>query len=58
MEEFDLPSAYEALARAHAVAGDTGEAQRFLDLGRAEAAKIEDAEDRRHLESQLHSISV
>ena len=58
MEEFDLPSAYEALARAHAVAGDTGEAQRFLELGRAEAAKIEDAEDRRHLESQLHSISV
>ncbi len=56
MEEFDLPSAYEALARAHVVAGHSGEARRFLDLGRAEAAKIDDAEDRAQLESQFAEI--
>jgi hypothetical protein len=56
MEEFDLPSAYEALARAHAAAGHSEEARRFLELGRAEAAKIADADDREHLESQLASV--
>ena len=56
MAEFDLPSAYEALARAHAVAGNAVEARRFLELGRAEAAKLADAEDREHLESQLASV--
>jgi hypothetical protein len=56
MAEFDLPAAYEALARAHAVAGATGEARRLLELGREAAAKIEDADDREHLESQLASI--
>lgn len=56
MEEFDLPAAYEALARAHAVAGDTAEARRFVELGREAAARIEDAEDREHLESQLATI--
>jgi hypothetical protein len=56
MDEFDLPSAYEALARAHAVAGNADRARRFLELGRAEAAKIEDAEDREQLESQFSEI--
>jgi hypothetical protein len=56
MDDFDLPGAYEALARAHAVAGHNEEARRFLELGRAETAKIADAEDREHLESQLASI--
>jgi hypothetical protein len=56
MEEWDLAAAYEALARAHAAAGHTEEAQRFLELGRAEIATIKDAEDREHLESQLASI--
>ena len=56
MEEFDLPSAYEALARANAVAGDADEARRFVDLGRAETARIADAEDREQLESQFAEI--
>jgi hypothetical protein len=56
MEEFDLPSAYEALARAHAVAGNAGAAKRFVELGRAETAKIGDGDDREQLESQLDSI--
>ena len=56
MQDFDLPGAYEALARAHAVAGDSAEARRFLELGRAETAKIADPEDREHLESQFAEI--
>jgi hypothetical protein len=56
MEEFDLPAAYEALARAHAAAGNSDDARRYLELGRAETAKIADAEDREHMESQLASI--
>jgi hypothetical protein len=56
MEEFDLPAAYEALARAHAVAGRGEEARRFLAVGRAEISTIADAEDREHLESQFASI--
>jgi hypothetical protein len=55
-EDFDLPAAYEALARAHATAGEEAEARRYVELGRAEAAKITDAEDREHLESQLGSV--
>jgi hypothetical protein len=57
MEEFDLPVAYEALARANAVAGNADEARRFIDLGRAEAAKVADAEDREQLESQLENAA-
>jgi hypothetical protein len=58
MAEFDLPSAYEALARAHAVAGDSAEARRFLELGRAATAQIADADDREQLESQFASIAI
>jgi len=58
MEEFDLPSAYEALARAHAVSGDPAEARRFLELGLAATAKIADAEDREQLEAQFAEIAL
>jgi hypothetical protein len=58
MEDFDLPSAYEALARAHAVAGDTDEARRYVELGRAAAAGIAEEDDRGQLESQFASIPV
>jgi hypothetical protein len=56
MEDFDLPSAYEALARAHVAAGRSEEARRFLELGRVEASMMADAEDREHMERQLASI--
>jgi hypothetical protein len=58
MEEFDLPGAYEALARAHAVAGDTAEARRYVELGRAETAKIADEDDRRHMEADFATIDA
>jgi DNA-binding transcriptional MerR regulator len=58
MEQFDLPAACEALARAHAVAGDVGEARRWLERGREESAKIEDEDDRAVIETDLASIRL
>ena len=58
MEEFDLPAAYEAVARAHMVAGDTAEAKRYYDLGIAATAKIEDEEDRQIIEKDFATIRV
>jgi hypothetical protein len=58
MADFDLPSAYEALARAQAVAGNGDEARRFLELGRAETAKLADVDDREQLESQFADIAL
>lgn len=46
MEEFDLPAAYEGLARAHAVAGDTAESRRWQARGEEACAAIADDEDR------------
>ena len=58
MEEFDLPSAYEALARAHAAGGNAAEARRYVELGREAAARMEDTDDRAQLESQLADIPL
>ncbi len=58
MEEFDLPFAHEALARAHALAGNAGEARRHLELGRAEAAKIADEDDRAIVEADLATVGA
>jgi hypothetical protein len=56
MEEFDLPAAYEALARAHWVAGELDESRRYAEFGRAATAKIADAEDREHMEADFATI--
>jgi len=56
MEEFDLPAAYEALARAHSVAGDVEEARRYVDLGRNVTAEIADEDDRRLMEADFATI--
>jgi tetratricopeptide (TPR) repeat protein len=58
MEDWDLPYAYEALARAHAVAGDRDEAAHYLALARQLAEKVEDAEDREHLVEDLGTVAV
>jgi hypothetical protein len=55
-EDFDVPFAYEALARAHAVAGDAAESQRWLARAREAAERIEDAEDRELVLADLDSI--
>ena len=58
MKQFDLPAAYEALARAHLVAGDEAEAERYRDLGLEATAKIEDEDDRQFMEAEFATISV
>jgi hypothetical protein len=44
--DWDLAFAYEALARAHAIAGDADEAARYKELAREAGEAIADAEDR------------
>jgi len=56
MEEFDLPAAYEALARAHMVAGDEAEMRRYAELGRAATARIADEDDRKIMEADFASL--
>jgi hypothetical protein len=56
LEEFDLPFAYEALARAHALAGDRDEAERWAIRGREAAAAIRDEDDRELVLMDLATI--
>src|SRR5947209_11431482 len=58
MEDWDLPAAYEALARAHAVAGDAAEAARYRDLGLEAVARVADAEDGEHIAADLRGIRM
>jgi cation transport regulator ChaB len=58
MEEWDLPSAYEALARAHAVAGAADEAERYRQLGLEAVAEVADQEDRAPIEADLRGIPM
>jgi hypothetical protein len=58
MEDWDLAGAHEALARAHLAAGDVEEARRHLELGRAEAAKIAEEDDRKHIEADLDALPL
>ncbi|HEY6585260.1 MAG TPA: hypothetical protein VIZ29_10480 [Gaiellaceae bacterium] len=56
LEDWDLPFAYEALARAHGVAEDPDEAARYAELARDSARGISDPEDREHLEEALATL--
>jgi hypothetical protein len=56
LEDWDLPFAYEALARAHSVAGNAEDARRFAELGRAAAAAVADEDDRGPVEADLATI--
>ena len=58
MEPFDLPYAYEALARAHGVAGDRDQAAHYLALAHQSAERVEDADDREHLVRDLDSLTL
>jgi hypothetical protein len=55
-EDWDLPFAYEALARGHAVAGELDESARFELLARELAEAVADVEDREHLVSELATL--
>lgn len=54
--DFDLAYAFEALARAHAVAGNGGESDDWLERARAATADVAEAEDRELLLSDLAQI--
>jgi hypothetical protein len=54
--DFDLACAYEALARAHATAGEREQAARYETLGREAAARIADADDRELVVSDLDTL--
>jgi DNA-binding transcriptional MerR regulator len=56
--DFDLAYAYEALARAHAVAGDDQSAKQYADQARAAAELISDQEDRELVDSDLATLSA
>jgi hypothetical protein len=57
MEDWDLPFAYEALARANRVAGYDDEARRYEQKARELGASLADQEDREHLEEALTELS-
>ena len=54
--DWDLAFAYEALARAYAVAGDAGQAREFTDRALAAAEDIADSEDRDLVLADLETI--
>jgi DNA-binding transcriptional MerR regulator len=58
MEAWDLPAAYEALGRAHWVAGDIDESRRYVELGREATAKVEDEDDRKQMEADFATIGA
>jgi hypothetical protein len=57
LDEFDLPFAYEALARAYAVAGDEEQARHWLARARAAGEAVSDEDDRALLEADLGTIA-
>ena len=56
--DFDLAFCYEALARAHAVAGDSDEARRWQQRGLALVNDVDDDEHRELLLADLASVPI
>jgi hypothetical protein len=56
--DFDLAFAHEAVARAHAVAGDRDGTERHLALARAACGGIGEAEDREVVEADLATVPL
>jgi hypothetical protein len=54
--DWDLAFAYEALSRAHRVAGGDARAQRYKELAARAGEAIGDPEDREHLEKDLATL--
>ncbi|HEX9520355.1 MAG TPA: hypothetical protein VF940_29760 [Streptosporangiaceae bacterium] len=52
----DLAFAYEALARACALAGDTSEARRWAELARAACAQVTEDDDNEIVLSDLETL--
>jgi len=56
--DWDLAFAYEALARAHAIAGDHDEARRWLEQGRLACEDVAEDEDRELVAADLDTIPL
>ncbi len=56
VKDFALAYAYEALARAHALQGNTEEARRCIALGKATGQRIKDSMDRDLFEKDLSTV--
>ena len=56
--DWDLAFAYEALARAHKVAGNEEEYRRNLELGREAAGKVVEDDDRELVERDLAELAA
>jgi DNA-binding transcriptional MerR regulator len=57
-EAWDLPAAYEAMARAHAIAGDIAAATSWRDRAREALASISEADDREVIEGDLATLPL
>ena len=55
--DWDLAAAYEAVARAHKLAGNDAEFRRNLELGREALAQIADEHDREHIAEDLDALA-
>lgn len=56
--DFDLAFAYEALARAYAVAGDKSNSDKYFAKAREAGEKIEDQGNRDYFLGELNSIEI
>lgn len=54
--DFDIAFAYEAMARAKAIAGDTSESQKYAQLAKEAGEKIEDKGNRDYFFSELETV--
>jgi hypothetical protein len=54
--DFDIAFAYEALARAHAVAGNVEQGQEYVMLAQQAAGQIADEDNRDYFLSELQSV--
>jgi DNA-binding transcriptional MerR regulator len=57
-ESWDVPSAYEAMARALAVSGDRAGAEAWREKARAAVATIEDPDDRGQIEQDIATLPL
>jgi hypothetical protein len=54
--DFDIAFAYEAMARAYAVAGDMAESKKHIESARKAGEQISSKEDRDYFFSELKTI--
>ena len=56
IKDFDIAFAYEAMARAHAAAGEKSECERYIGLAKDAGEQIEDKDSRDMFFSELETV--